>query len=220
MIRVEREHRFSTTVEAGFAFITGTANWSRYWPGFVELGPGSQRSVPGDKARIVVRLLGRNVELQTTLGRFDENRLVEYESIQGGIPMRITSGTSRGLMAGSCIASWSSTNHGLARRDCLTASSPARCQPRASRNDHEPRSCAAHVSPDHGHRDSVRRRVTALVRECSRLFLESGGQGRCHRARLDRDHGDDFIVPSAGIQLMRALPSGAPAGNAGRRVPR
>ena len=128
MIRVEREHRFSTTVEAGFAFITGTANWPRYWPGFVELGPGSQRSVPGDKARIVVRLLGRNVELQMTLGH--------------------------------------------------------------------------------------------LVRECSRLFLESGGQGRCHRARLDRDHGDDFIVPSAGIQLMRALPSGAPAGNAGRRVPR
>ncbi len=86
MIRVEREHHFSTSVEVGFAFITDMANWPRYWPGFVELEPGSQWSVPGDKARIVVRLLGRNVELQMTLGRFDENRLVEYESIQSGMP--------------------------------------------------------------------------------------------------------------------------------------
>ena len=37
MIRVEREHHFATTVEAGFAFITDMANWPRYWPGFVAL---------------------------------------------------------------------------------------------------------------------------------------------------------------------------------------
>jgi hypothetical protein len=86
MIRVEREQHFSTSVEVGFAFITDMANWPRYWPGFVELEPGSEWSVPGDKARIVVRLLGRNVELQMTLGRFDENRLVEYESVQSGMP--------------------------------------------------------------------------------------------------------------------------------------
>ena len=41
---------------------------------------------PGDQARIVLRLLGRNVELRMTLGRFDENRLVEYDSTQSGNP--------------------------------------------------------------------------------------------------------------------------------------
>ena len=86
MIRIEREHHFAIPVEAGFAFITDPANWPRYWPGFVRIDPGSQWSVPGDEARIVVRLLGREVELRMTLARFDENRLVEYESTQSGAP--------------------------------------------------------------------------------------------------------------------------------------
>jgi hypothetical protein len=86
VIRIEREHRFATPVEAGFAFITDMANWPRFWPGFVRIEPGSQWSAPGDEARIVVRLLGRNVELRMTLGRFDENRLVEYASTQSGAP--------------------------------------------------------------------------------------------------------------------------------------
>ena len=33
--RVEVAHRFGVPVERGFAFITDTANWSSYWPGFV-----------------------------------------------------------------------------------------------------------------------------------------------------------------------------------------
>jgi hypothetical protein len=82
VIRIEREQRFAIPVEVGFAFITDMANWPRYWPGFVRIEPSSQWSVPGDEARIVVRLLGRKVELRMTLGRFDENRLVEYESSQ------------------------------------------------------------------------------------------------------------------------------------------
>lgn len=86
MIRIEREHRFAIPLEAGFAFITDLANWPRYWPGFVRIEPGSHWSVPGDEARIVVRLLGRKVELRMTLGRFEENRLVEYESTQSGAP--------------------------------------------------------------------------------------------------------------------------------------
>ena len=86
MIRIEREHRFAVPVEAGFAFITDMANWPRYWPGFVRIEPGSQWSAPGDKAGVVVRLLGREVALGMTLGRFDENQLVEYESTQSGTP--------------------------------------------------------------------------------------------------------------------------------------
>jgi hypothetical protein len=87
VIRVEREHQFATTIEAGFAFITDMANWPRYWPGFVELEPGSRWSDPGDSARIVIRLLGRNVELDMTLRRLEENRLVEYDSTQKGMPV-------------------------------------------------------------------------------------------------------------------------------------
>ena len=86
MIRVEREHSFAIPVEAGFAFITDMANWPQYWPGFVRIEPGSRWGAAGDKAHIVVRLLGRNVELRMTLGRFDENRLVEYQSTQNGAP--------------------------------------------------------------------------------------------------------------------------------------
>ena len=85
-IRIEREHHFEMPVEAGFAFITDMANWPRYWPGFIRIESGSQWSAPGDEARIVVRLLGRNVELRMTLRHFEENQLVEYESTQSGMP--------------------------------------------------------------------------------------------------------------------------------------
>ncbi len=86
MIRIEREHHFAIPVETGFAFITDTANWPRYWPGFVRIESGSRWSAPGDEARIAVRLLGREVELRMTLRNFEENRLVEYESTQSGMP--------------------------------------------------------------------------------------------------------------------------------------
>lgn len=86
MIRIEREHRFATPVEAGFAFITDIGNWPAYWPNFVRIEPGSRWSVPGDEARIVVRLLGRDIALHMTLRRFEENRLVEYVSTQSGAP--------------------------------------------------------------------------------------------------------------------------------------
>ena len=86
MIRIEYEHRFAIPVEAGFAFITDIGNWHSYWPGFVRIDPGSRWGAPGDEARIVVRLLGRNVELHMRLRRFEENRLVVYESTQSGAP--------------------------------------------------------------------------------------------------------------------------------------
>ena len=85
-IRVERAHYFGMPVETGFAFITDMANWPRYWPGFIRIESGSRWSAPGDEARIVVRLLGREVELQMTLRHFEENQLVEYESTQRGMP--------------------------------------------------------------------------------------------------------------------------------------
>ena len=86
MLRIELEHRFDCSVETGFTYITETANWSEYWPGFVRIEPDSRWSAPGDEAVVVVRLLGRDVGLHMTLRRLDANMLVEYVSRQRGLP--------------------------------------------------------------------------------------------------------------------------------------
>ena len=86
MVRVEDTHRYAVPVDRGFAFITDTANWPEYWPSFVRLEPGSQWGAPGDTARLVTRLLGRERELEMTLTGFEPNRLVTYTSRQPGLP--------------------------------------------------------------------------------------------------------------------------------------
>lgn len=85
-MRVEREHRFDVPLAAGFEYVTDIANWPSYWPGIVRVEPGSRWAAPGDEARIVVELLGRQVELRMALRRFEPNRLVEYDSAQHGLP--------------------------------------------------------------------------------------------------------------------------------------
>src|SRR4029079_5139005 len=84
--RVETVHRFDVPVGRGFAFITDTANWSSYWPGFVRLEAGSRWNVLGVTPRIVTRLLGRDRELVMTLRAFEQDRLVTYTSTQPGLP--------------------------------------------------------------------------------------------------------------------------------------
>ena len=86
MVRLEREHQFGVPLETGFAFITDSGNWHRFWPGFVRIAEDSRWSAPGDETRLVTRLLGRRVELRMTLLRFETNRLVEYRSTQRGLP--------------------------------------------------------------------------------------------------------------------------------------
>ena len=85
-MRVEREHRFDVPLAAGFEYVTDIANWPSYWPGIVRVEPGSRWAASGDEARIVVELLGREVELRMALRRFEPNRLVEYDSAQDGLP--------------------------------------------------------------------------------------------------------------------------------------
>ena len=85
-MRVELAHRYDVPVERGFAFITNTANWPRFWPGFVRLEPGSDWAAAGDGARLVTRLLGRDRELAMTVKAFEPNRLVTYTSTQPGLP--------------------------------------------------------------------------------------------------------------------------------------
>ena len=86
MKRVEAAHRYDVPVERGFAFITNTANWSRFWPGYVRLEDGSRWGASGDTARLVTRLFGRERELTMTIKSFEPNQLVIYTSMQPGLP--------------------------------------------------------------------------------------------------------------------------------------
>ena len=86
MARIEAAHRYDVPVEDGFAFITDTANWPRFWPGYVRLEEGSSWTATGDTARLVTRLLGRERLLTMTITAFEPNRLVTYTSTQPGLP--------------------------------------------------------------------------------------------------------------------------------------
>jgi uncharacterized protein YndB with AHSA1/START domain len=86
MERVEGTRRYDVPVERGFRFITDTANWSKFWPGFVRLAENSRWGTSGDTARLVTRLLGRERELTMTITAFEPNQLVTYTSTQPGLP--------------------------------------------------------------------------------------------------------------------------------------
>jgi hypothetical protein len=86
MTRVEASHRLDVPVELGFAFITDTANWPTFWPGYVRLEEGSSWERAGDSARLVTRLLGRERLLTMRITAFEPNRRVTYTSTQPGLP--------------------------------------------------------------------------------------------------------------------------------------
>ena len=50
--------------------------WSAYWPRFVRLDRGSRWRAPGDRARITLRILAREVDLEMTLARY--RIVIEY----------------------------------------------------------------------------------------------------------------------------------------------
>jgi hypothetical protein len=86
MTRLEGARRYDVSVERGFAYITDTANWHKFWPGYVRLEDGSRWGTEGDTARLVTRLLGRQRLLTMKITRFERNRLVTYTSTQPGLP--------------------------------------------------------------------------------------------------------------------------------------
>jgi Polyketide cyclase / dehydrase and lipid transport len=85
-MRLELTHRFAIPLRDGFDYIVEPRNWPEYWPGLIRVQPGSRWRAPGDRARVVMRLLGRSVELEMTLHVFDPYRLIEYTSVQQGLP--------------------------------------------------------------------------------------------------------------------------------------
>jgi hypothetical protein len=85
-VRVEVGHHFRVPLRDGYDYITDLEKWPEYWPGLVRVAPESRWSAPGDRARVVIRLLGRAVELEMTLLRIEPYRLIEYRSVQRGLP--------------------------------------------------------------------------------------------------------------------------------------
>ena len=85
-VRIEVSRRFRVPLREGFDYITDPNNWPQYWPDLVRIEPGSRWQEPGDRARLVLRLLGRPVELEMTLGRLAPYSVVEYASVQRGLP--------------------------------------------------------------------------------------------------------------------------------------
>ena len=85
-VRIETQRRLPVSIQEGFDYITDLARWPEYWPSFVRLDPSSRWRSPGDRARITLRMLGRDVELDMTLARIEPRRLVEYTSEQRGLP--------------------------------------------------------------------------------------------------------------------------------------
>ena len=85
-VRVDRQRHYATALDDGFRLITDIDNWPSYWPGLVRVEPGSNWSAPGDRARLTMRFLGREVMLELTLHEFVRSRFVAYESVQNGLP--------------------------------------------------------------------------------------------------------------------------------------
>lgn len=88
MIRIEASRAFPVSVTNAFRYITELKNWNIYWPGFVRIidSTSAQWREPGDNIILVIRLLGRNVELFMTLTDFQQDSHVFYRSSQHGLP--------------------------------------------------------------------------------------------------------------------------------------
>jgi hypothetical protein len=85
-VRIAQRRHFDVPVDRGFDYITDQSNWPEYWPGFVRIEPGAAWSEPGDRTRLVLRVLGRPTALELTLRRHERPIVVEYDSVQRGLP--------------------------------------------------------------------------------------------------------------------------------------
>jgi hypothetical protein len=82
----EISRRFAFPLHDGYDYITDIRRWPEYWPDLIGIAPGSRWTRPGDGARVTLKLLGRPTELELTLVRMEPYRLVEYTSVQRGLP--------------------------------------------------------------------------------------------------------------------------------------
>lgn len=81
--------RFAFPLRDGYDYITDLRRWPQYWPNLISVAPESRWSQAGDTARVKLTLLGRRTELVMTLARAIPYRLVQYTSVQDGLPAAI-----------------------------------------------------------------------------------------------------------------------------------
>ena len=86
MIHIEERTRLPVSLREGYDYISDPANWPEYWPRLVRVSAANRWREPGDRASVVLRMLGREVALDMTLVRIDPYRLIEYTSEQRGLP--------------------------------------------------------------------------------------------------------------------------------------
>ena len=153
---VEGATRFAVGVHEGFDYITEISNWHEYWPRLVSIDPASRWGEPGDRARLSLRLLGREVELELALVRFEPYALVEYTSVQRGIPPARHRRSSR-----IAAAIWP-TARGLVRAPIRMARGPRpdRDPPRVARSVGE---TLANLERRLGPGDAVQRRAQEVA---------------------------------------------------------
>lgn len=87
-MRIEVIHTFDVSVAEAFAYITDTANWPQYWPGFVRIedAAATRWRNTGDTATVVITLLNRQRALHMELESFRKDECVTYVTRQRGLP--------------------------------------------------------------------------------------------------------------------------------------
>jgi hypothetical protein len=89
-MQIELTGQLPVSVDEGFSYVTDIHNWPAYWPGLLEVRDAQHTSwaKPGDTARVVVRILGRPVELLMTLDELNpsESSFVYRTEARGILP--------------------------------------------------------------------------------------------------------------------------------------
>ena len=85
-VRIAVDREYGIPLRDGYDYITDPERWPEYWPNLIRVAPGARWSAPGDVAQLTMKLLGRATELEMTLARIEPYRLVEYTSVQRGLP--------------------------------------------------------------------------------------------------------------------------------------
>jgi Polyketide cyclase / dehydrase and lipid transport len=88
MILVDLRHTFPVSVGDAFEYITDTRNWKVFFPHFVRLHDPAHAKwdTLGDRVTVVIRLLGRDVQVDMTLEQYEKDGRVAYVSRQQGLP--------------------------------------------------------------------------------------------------------------------------------------
>jgi hypothetical protein len=138
-VRIEVAHRFDVSLGEGFNYITDPVNWPAFWPRFVCVDPASRWREPGDRARLTLRLLAREVELEMTLDRLDPAASSSTQASGADFHRLGTGVTSMRSTAASPTGSRSSTPPDGDGEPGSTNPRPASDHANSAREDDKPR---------------------------------------------------------------------------------